>query len=39
VKVDVRDGMVTLTGQVERRSLIPIVVRLTRATNPMIEAS
>ena len=28
VAVDVRDGVVTLTGQLERRSLIPIVVSL-----------
>ena len=32
VEVGVRDGVVTLTGQIERRSLIPIVVRLAGAT-------
>jgi hypothetical protein len=31
VEVEVRDGVVSLTGQVERRSLIPIVVRLAGA--------
>jgi predicted transcriptional regulator len=32
VEVEVRDGVVSLTGRVERRSLIPIVVRLAGAT-------
>ena len=30
VAIDVRDGVVTLTGQLERRSLIPITVSLVR---------
>ena len=37
VEVEVRDGMVTLTGQVERRSLIPIMVRLTEATEGVVR--
>lgn len=32
VDMEVRDGVVSLTGRVERRSLIPIVVRLAGAT-------
>ena len=32
VEVEVRDGIVTLTGQVERRNLIPIMVRLVGET-------
>jgi CBS domain-containing protein len=37
VEVEVRDGVVSLTGQVERRSLIPIVVRLTGATEGVVR--
>jgi hypothetical protein len=37
VEVEVRDGVVNLTGQVERRSLIPIVVRLTGATEGVVR--
>jgi osmotically-inducible protein OsmY len=37
VEVEVRDGIVTLTGQVERRSLIPIMVRLTGATAGVVR--
>jgi CBS domain-containing protein len=37
VEVEVRDGIVTLTGQVERRSLIPIMVRLAGATEGVVR--
>lgn len=37
VEVEVSDGIVTLTGQVERRSLIPIMVRLTGATEGVLR--
>ncbi|HKP99474.1 MAG TPA: CBS domain-containing protein [Actinomycetes bacterium] len=37
VEVEVREGVVTLTGQVERRSLIPIVVRLTGAAEGVVR--
>jgi hypothetical protein len=37
VEVGVRDGVVTLTGQIERRSLIPIVVRLAGATEGVVR--
>jgi CBS domain-containing protein len=37
VEVEVRDGVVSLTGQVERRSLIPIVVRLAGATEGVVR--
>jgi CBS domain-containing protein len=37
VVVDVRDGVVTLTGQLERRSLIPITVSLVRGLDGVVE--
>jgi CBS domain-containing protein len=37
VVVDVRDGMVTLTGQLERRSLIPITVSLIRGLDGVVD--
>jgi CBS-domain-containing membrane protein len=37
VVVDVRDGVVTLTGQLERRSLIPITVRLVRGLDGVVD--
>ncbi len=37
VEVEVDDGVVNLTGQVERRSLIPIVVRLAGATEGVVR--
>jgi CBS-domain-containing membrane protein len=37
VVVDVRDGVVTLTGQLERRSLAPIVVSLVRGLDGVVE--
>ena len=37
VEVEVRDGVVSLTGRVERRSLIPIVVRLAAATEGVVR--
>ncbi|HSK35624.1 MAG TPA: CBS domain-containing protein [Actinomycetota bacterium] len=37
VRVDVRDGVVTLTGQLERRSLIPIVVTLVRGLDGVVD--
>jgi CBS domain-containing protein len=37
VVVDVRDGVVTLTGQLERRSLIPIVVSLVRGLDGVVD--
>ena len=37
VVVDVRDGGVTLTGQLERRSLIPITVSLVRGLDGVVE--
>jgi CBS-domain-containing membrane protein len=36
VGVDVRDGVVNLTGQLERRSLIPIVVSLVRGLDGVV---
>ena len=36
VVVDVRDGVVTLTGQLERRSLVPIVVALVRGLDGVV---
>jgi CBS domain-containing protein len=37
VEVEVHDGVVSLTGRVERRSLIPIVVRLAGATEGVVR--
>jgi CBS-domain-containing membrane protein len=37
VVVDVRDGVVTLTGQLERRSLIPIIVSLVRGLDGVVD--
>jgi CBS-domain-containing membrane protein len=37
VVVDVRDGVVTLTGQLERRSLVPIVVTLVHALDGVVD--
>ncbi|HEY6706029.1 MAG TPA: CBS domain-containing protein [Actinomycetota bacterium] len=37
VVVDVRDGVVTLTGQLERRSLIPITVSLVRSLDGVVD--
>ncbi|HEX5877339.1 MAG TPA: CBS domain-containing protein [Actinomycetota bacterium] len=37
MEVEVRDGVVSLTGRVERRSLIPIVVRLAGATEGVVR--
>jgi CBS-domain-containing membrane protein len=37
VVVDVRDGVVTLTGQLERRSLIPITVSLVRGLDGVVD--
>jgi CBS-domain-containing membrane protein len=37
VAVEVRDGVVTLTGQLERRSLIPIVVSLVRGLDGVVD--
>jgi CBS-domain-containing membrane protein len=37
VKVEVRDGVVTLTGQLERASLIPITVHLVRGLDGVVE--
>jgi CBS domain-containing protein len=37
VRVEVRDGVVTLTGPLERRSLIPIVVGLVRGLDGVVD--
>jgi CBS domain-containing protein len=37
VVVEVRDGVVTLTGQLERRSLIPIAVSLVRGLDGVVD--
>jgi CBS-domain-containing membrane protein len=37
VVVEVRDGVVTLTGQLERRSLIPITVNLVRGLDGVVD--
>jgi CBS domain-containing protein len=37
VRVEVRDGVVTLTGQLERRSLIPILVRLVHGLDGVVD--
>jgi CBS domain-containing protein len=37
VEVEVRDGIVTLTGQIERRSLIPILVGLADAIEGVVR--
>jgi CBS domain-containing protein len=37
VAIDVRDGVVTLTGQLERRSLIPITVSLVRGLDGVVD--
>jgi CBS domain-containing protein len=37
VSVEVRDGVVTLTGQLERRSLIPIAVSLVHGVDGVVE--
>ena len=37
VVVDVRDGVVTLTGQLERRSLVPIVVSLVHGLDGVVD--
>ncbi|KUN24862.1 hypothetical protein AQJ23_19345 [Streptomyces antibioticus] len=38
VRVDVRDGVVTLTGRVWDTGLVPIAVRLTRAVEGVVDA-
>jgi CBS domain-containing protein len=38
VIVSVRDGMVTLTGEVERKSMIPLVLPLVRAVDGVVDA-
>ena len=37
VVVDVRDGVVTLTGQLERRSLVPIIISLVRGLDGVVD--
>jgi CBS-domain-containing membrane protein len=37
ITVEVRDGVVTLTGQLERRSLIPIAVRLVHSLDGVVD--
>jgi CBS-domain-containing membrane protein len=37
VVVEVRDGVVTLTGQLERRSLVPITVSLVRGLDGVVD--
>ncbi|SNX56046.1 CBS domain protein [Streptomyces sp. TLI_55] len=37
VRVDVRDGVVTLTGRVRDTGLVPIAVRLTRAVEGVVD--
>ncbi|HZD74445.1 MAG TPA: CBS domain-containing protein [Actinomycetota bacterium] len=37
VLVNVRDGIVTLTGQLERKSLRPLVIRLTRTVPGVVD--
>jgi osmotically-inducible protein OsmY len=37
VRVEVHDGVVTLTGQLERSSLIPIVVGLVRGLDGVVD--
>jgi CBS-domain-containing membrane protein len=37
IAIDVRDGVVTLTGQLERSSLIPITVNLVRGLDGVVE--
>lgn len=37
IDVDVRDGVVTLTGRVRDTSLVPVVVRLTRAVEGVVD--
>jgi CBS domain-containing protein len=37
VVVEVRDGVVTLTGQLERRSLVPIVISLVHALDGVVD--
>lgn len=36
VQVDVRDGVVTLTGRVEERTLIPVIDRLCRSVDGVV---
>ena len=38
VHVGVRDGMVTVTGEVERKSVIALVLRLVRAVDGVVDA-
>jgi len=38
VDVDVRNGMVTVTGEVERKSMIPLVLPLVRAVDGVVDA-
>ncbi|MGH3341999.1 MAG: BON domain-containing protein [Carbonactinosporaceae bacterium] len=37
VSVDVRDGVVTLSGRLERRSMIPLAVRLVRSVDGVAD--
>jgi CBS domain-containing protein len=37
VAVDVRDGIVTLAGRVERKSIVPAAVRLTRTVPGVVD--
>ena len=38
VHVSVRDGMVTVTGEVERKSVIALVLPLVRAVDGVVDA-
>jgi CBS domain-containing protein len=37
VRADVRDGIVTLTGEVERRSLVPIAIQFARTVDGVVD--
>ncbi|MGW1163438.1 BON domain-containing protein [Streptomyces sp. NPDC002519] len=36
IRVDIREGVVTLTGRVEERSLIPVIERLCRSVDGVV---
>jgi osmotically-inducible protein OsmY len=38
VRVDVTDGVVKLSGEVERRSMLPLVLPMVRAVDGVIDA-
>lgn len=39
VRVDVTEGMVTLAGEVEQKSMIPLAVRMSRSVDGVVDVA